>query len=261
MQQEKPEVCQQPEKSSCATRSTVAAAVPLLSLLLVQHHVLQHHHWGRHHRDLGHEHGLRMLSTVVDRCLLVIVVLVASLTQPPALCNGLRCYTDIGATKSSSVECGLNTGCVKVYIDTEEMQLRKQAEYGYGYGFNKAEGVPPLPERYLGDPVLKRGCFVLAVPDRCYNARDGKSYCWCSQKDLCNSANKQHQQATFHGFQLSFILAFLWPLILLVPPQHPLAAVMNFWRWAIEEIYPRSPHQPPQKKTPLWKIQNTIIPI
>ena len=104
------------------------------------------------------------------------------------LADGLRCYTDIGATKSLSVECGLNTGCVKIYINTEEMMMRRQAEYGYGYGFPPPEGVPPLPDRYLGNPVLRRGCFVLAVPDRCYTAQNGLSYCWCSQKDLCNRA-------------------------------------------------------------------------
>jgi len=63
------------------------------------------------------------------------------------LASGLRCYTDISAAKSRSVECGLNTGCVKIYIDTEEMMLRRQAEYGYGYGFPPPEGVPPLPDR------------------------------------------------------------------------------------------------------------------
>ena len=86
------------------------------------------------------------------------------------------------------MECGLNTGCVKIYINTEEMMMRRHAEYGYGYGFPPPEGVPPLPDRYLGNPVLRRGCFVLAVPDRCYTAQNGLSYCWCSQKDLCNSA-------------------------------------------------------------------------
>ena len=99
-----------------------------------------------------------MLSTVVDRCLLVIVVLVASLTQPPALCNGLRCYTDIGATKSSSVECGLNTGCVKVYIDTEEMQLRESAKMGYGYGFNNdfaKKGLPQIAHEICLKTVLR----------------------------------------------------------------------------------------------------------
>lgn len=103
--------------------------------------------------------------------------------------DSLRCYTDIDATKSLSVECGLNTGCVKIYVDTEEMMLRRQAEYGYGYGFKPPEGVPPLPQRYMGNPVLRRGCFVLAVPDRCYTAINGLSYCWCSQKDLCNLAS------------------------------------------------------------------------
>jgi hypothetical protein len=110
---------------------------------------------------------------------------------------GLRCYTDIGATKSLSVECGLNTGCVKIYIDSEEMMLRRQAEYGYGYGFPPPEGVPPIPKRYMNNPVLRRSCFVLAVPDRCYTANNGISYCWCSQKDLCNDAKvPQHFQVT-----------------------------------------------------------------
>lgn len=97
--------------------------------------------------------------------------------------QGLRCYTDVHATKSESVECGLNTGCVKIYIDSEEMLMNQQRDFGYPPGFGE---MPKLPEKYQGDPVLMRGCFVLAVPDRCYNAQNGLSYCWCSQKDLCN---------------------------------------------------------------------------
>lgn len=120
---------------------------------------------------------------------------------------GLRCYTDVAATKSLSVECGLNTGCVKIYIDTEEMMLKRQSDMGFGYGFTPPEGIPPLPDRYLGNPVLRRGCFVLAVPDRCYTAQNGLSYCWCSQKDLCNSA--MPHKPTFKGFQLSFIILAL----------------------------------------------------
>ena len=46
-----------------------------------------------------------------------------------------------------------------------------------------------LPPQYMNDPVLVRGCFVLKVPDRCYTAKNGLSYCWCSTKDLCNSAS------------------------------------------------------------------------
>ena len=103
--------------------------------------------------------------------------------------DGLRCYTDVKATKSQSVECGLNTGCVKIFIDSEEMLYKKQQEYGYVYGYQPGAGDPgqiTLPERYQGNPVLMRGCFVLAVPDRCYMAKNGLSYCWCSTKDLCN---------------------------------------------------------------------------
>jgi hypothetical protein len=44
----------------------------------------------------------------------------------PSPVSGLRCYTTKEATKGNSVECGLNAGCVKIYIDSEEMLMRKQ---------------------------------------------------------------------------------------------------------------------------------------
>ena len=106
---------------------------------------------------------------------------------------GLRCYTDVKATKSQSVECGLATGCIKIFIDSDEMLYKKQQDYGYVYG-NQPGALDiksiTLPPRYQGDPILLRGCFVLAVPDRCYMAKNGLSYCWCSQKDLCNAAGR-----------------------------------------------------------------------
>lgn len=113
----------------------------------------------------------------------------ASLALLIDLCSGLRCYTDVSATKSMSTECGLNTGCVKIYIDSEEMLLRQQRENPNPTAFGE---MPKLPERYENDPVLMRGCFVLAVPDRCYNAKSGLSYCWCSTKDLCNGGDGRH---------------------------------------------------------------------
>jgi hypothetical protein len=97
----------------------------------------------------------------------------------------LRCFTDITASKSTSQECGLNTGCVKIYIDSEDMLYRKQTDMGFGYGYKPDYELPP---QFMNDPVLIRGCFVLKVPDRCYTAKNGLSYCWCSTKDLCNSA-------------------------------------------------------------------------
>ena len=44
-------------------------------------------------------------------------------------------YTIINrfAFQGSSVECGLNTGCVKIFIDSEEMLMRKQREYGFEF--------------------------------------------------------------------------------------------------------------------------------
>ena len=60
-----------------------------------------------------------------------------------------------------------------------------------------------LPPQYQNNPVLMRGCFVLKVPDHCYTAKNGLSYCWCSQKDLCNAAFPTFQQST----------SYLWLII------------------------------------------------
>lgn len=139
---------------------------------------------------------------------LIFLLLIA--IQP---CQGLRCYTDVKATKSQSVECGLSTGCIKIFIDSKEMLYKKQQDYGYVYGnqpqsaFGDVKSIT-LPPRYQGDPVLLRGCFVLAVPDRCYMAKNGLSYCWCSQKDLCNSApHRLHSQSS--AFYASLLLVTL----------------------------------------------------
>ncbi|CAB4062181.1 E4.6.1.1 [Lepeophtheirus salmonis] len=61
--------------------------------------------------------------------------------------------------------------------------MRRQRKFGVPPG---ADGYPELPLEYQNNPVMLRGCFVLAVPDRCYTAKSGLSYCWCSTKDLCN---------------------------------------------------------------------------
>ena len=114
-------------------------------------------------------------------------VAAALLILADSAAHGLRCYTDTGATKTESVECGLNTGCVKVYINSEELLMKQTRTYGYPPAAGK---MPELPPEYQNDPVQMRGCFVLAVPDRCYNADNGLSYCWCSTKDLCNAAPK-----------------------------------------------------------------------
>ena len=64
-----------------------------------------------------------------------------------------------------------------------------------------------LPPKYQHNPVLIRGCFVLKVPDRCYTATNGLSYCWCSTKDLCNSApNPIHRSPIGVGIILQYVL-------------------------------------------------------
>ena len=68
-----------------------------------------------------------------------------------------------------------------------------------------------LPPEYKNNPVLVRGCFVLKVPDRCYTANNGLSYCWCSTKDLCNSATslKMSLASTYYGQNLiQYVLAW-----------------------------------------------------
>ena len=43
----------------------------------------------------------------------------------------MRCYTDTKVTKSASLECGLPTGCIKIFIDSDMMLYKKQQNYGY----------------------------------------------------------------------------------------------------------------------------------
>ena len=64
-----------------------------------------------------------------------ILLTMINMIQFPSETFGLRCYTDITASKSNSQECGLNTGCVKIFIDSEEMLYRKQTDMGFGYGY------------------------------------------------------------------------------------------------------------------------------
>ncbi len=121
-----------------------------------------------------------------------------------------RCYTDIAASKANSTECGHGTGCIKVYIDSEEYLMRmhhqtrdyypgigggggpssRRGGGGVGGGGGEIGRLPQLPPRLRNNPVVLRGCFALQVAaDRCYLARDGYSYCWCD-KDLCNGGGR-----------------------------------------------------------------------
>jgi len=84
----------------------------------------------------------------------------------------IRCYTDLEATQSKSLECGMATGCVKI--------LKK------AYEFDHLGKFIPLHKRGQ-DVDLFRGCFLIAAPDTCYDAKDELTYCWCSSGDLCNA--------------------------------------------------------------------------
>merc|ERR1719270_581370 len=85
----------------------------------------------------------------------------------------LRCYTDLEATQSGSVECGMATGCVKI--------LRKALDFNHDGKY--------IPEHKRGPDIdLFRGCFLISTPDTCHDAKDGLTYCWCSSSDLCNKA-------------------------------------------------------------------------
>ena len=117
------------------------------------------------------------IMSVPFRKISLILIFLAS------ICSGLRCFTDVKAQKSKAVECGFSSGCVKIFISRANQPIQ----------------------------VIRRDCFVLAVPDRCYQATNGLSYCWCSKKDLCNLANStyHHQQLTFCGL-LTFIVICIW---------------------------------------------------
>lgn len=97
--------------------------------------------------------------------------LLLSLLRPG---EAVRCYTDLDKTKSLSVECGLNTACVKIF--------KKSA------GFDDVGQFIPLHKR-VSDVAMFRGCFLVRLPDTCYESLSNRlTYCWCSDSDLCNSA-------------------------------------------------------------------------
>jgi len=106
--------------------------------------------------------------------------------------SGLRCYTDVEATKGLSVECGMSTGCLKIY--------KKAATFNHNGEF--------IPTHRRGPDIdLFRGCFLVATADTCYDSSSTHlSYCWCSHTDLCNGA-----PATF-----SPLLPILLPCSLLI---------------------------------------------
>merc|ERR1712013_439292 len=103
----------------------------------------------------------------------LVVVIILSLYSNTGI--SLRCYTDLQATKSLSVECGLNTACIKIYKKPE--------------GFDSAGYFIPVHRRGP-DIQLFRGCFLVKTFDTCYDSLTNKlSYCWCHE-DLCNQGLK-----------------------------------------------------------------------
>jgi len=104
--------------------------------------------------------------------------------------GGVRCYTDLEKTKSLSVECGLNTACVKIFKKSQ--------------GFDEFGHFIP-PERRASDVTMFRGCFLVRLPDTCYESTSNRlTYCWCSNADLCNSVSSVYNFLSF--YQLSVIL-------------------------------------------------------
>jgi len=115
------------------------------------------------------------------------MMMILMLTENKSM--AIRCYTDLEATQvingckhkakfvlfqSKSLECGMATGCVKI--------LKK------AYEFDHLGKFIPLHKRGK-DVDLFRGCFLIAAPDICYDARDELTYCWCSSGDLCNAGH------------------------------------------------------------------------
>jgi len=130
------------------------------------------------------------------------LLLIALLLPPAAI--PIRCYTDLEATQGASMECGMATGCVKIY--------RKALE------FDPYDGKFIPPEKRGTDIDYFRGCFLISTPDICFDAKDGYSYCWCSTKDLCNSCRTLSTPPL-----LILLLASLPTLLLRLWPTFPYA--------------------------------------
>ena len=113
--------------------------------------------------------------------------------------------------QSLSVECGMNTGCLKIFkkaaqfdsygtfIPPHRRGEDTQLFRGDSKSFNKNN-----KNRLLFSP----GCFLVAVPDSCYDSsHDGLSYCWCSHTDLCNFG--QSLQASLYISSLVALSVYL----------------------------------------------------
>jgi len=126
-----------------------------------------------------------MLSNTVQWSMMImnkLVMIIMTLTVTQRRTLAMRCYTDLEATQSNSLECGMATGCVKI--------LKKAYEFDHLGRF--------IPEHKRGKDVdLFRGCFLISTPNVCHDAKDGLTYCWCSSGDLCNGGQViKHNLAT-----------------------------------------------------------------
>eukprot|EP00090_Calanus_glacialis_P043605 TRINITY_DN77225_c0_g1_i1.p1 TRINITY_DN77225_c0_g1~~TRINITY_DN77225_c0_g1_i1.p1 ORF type:complete len:133 (+),score=9.43 TRINITY_DN77225_c0_g1_i1:156-554(+) len=117
-----------------------------------------------------------------------------------SLAISLRCYTDVAATKSLSVECGMSTGCLKIY--------KKAAQFDSG-------GVFIPPHKRSQDLQLFRGCFLVSTADTCHDSSsNGLSYCWCSHTDLCNRVDRVKYSVVLLTMVLTVLLGLCSDYIL-----------------------------------------------
>jgi len=129
-----------------------------------------------------------------------------SLNISPA--GSVRCYTDLEKTKSLSVECGLNTACVKIFKKSQ--------------GFDEFGHFIP-PERRASDVTMFRGCFLVRLPDTCYESTSNRlTYCWCSNADLCNSVLPLYNLSYY--FKLTVILLLA---------THAILSNLLLWYWVL----------------------------
>ena len=133
------------------------------------------------------------------------------------ICSGLRCWVDHQATES--VDCGPHSGCIKV-AEKNITNLGTKSWYGIQVDHKVWKSVKKSHIQVFlfrfGHPitvhietVLKRDCFVLRVPDRCFEADNNLTYCWCMWNDFCNHSFNKLQSDLKIPWGFAFIVMIM----------------------------------------------------
>ena len=114
-------------------------------------------------------------------------------------CNTACFYCIVDSSSSSfmfqslSVECGMSTGCLKIYKKADQFDR----DGAFIPPHKRTQDLQLFRGEFCPYPCLVpdsdsvAGCFLVSTADTCHDSsNNGLSYCWCSHTDLCNRGGR-----------------------------------------------------------------------